>query len=70
MFDTSTRPRAFHSTVALDGGSVRLVRSDLPPIANEDAFAIDVTEAELVSLLADLRSAQLGLDSDRTGGLL
>lgn len=62
-------PTPVFSRIVGDGEAVSIVRKDLPAMASEAAYAITLTEGDLVSLLADLRSSQLGLDADRTGGL-
>ena len=61
-------PRALTWTPALDGESVRVVRNDLPAVADEREYAVELTETDLVRMLAALRATQLGLD-DVTGGL-
>ena len=64
----TTGPRAVTWTPALDGESVRVVRNDLPAVADEREYAVELTETDLVRMLAALRATQLGLD-DVTGGL-
>lgn len=67
--ETAVRgPRALTWTPTLDGGSVRVVRNDLPAVADEREYAVELTETDLVRMLAALRATQLGLD-DVTGGL-
>lgn len=68
MAATTTGARAVTWTPALDGESVKAVRSDLPAVADVTAYEVELTEADLVHMLSELRAAQLGLD-DVTGGL-
>lgn len=51
-----------------NGDSVRVVPADLPAIANEDAYAVDLDEHTLQLMLSSVRARTLGLD-DVTGGL-
>lgn len=60
-------PDAFNWTILPDG-SVRLVRADLPGVANEDKFAVVVSARELAALMLASRIEQLG-GTDRTGEL-
>ncbi len=57
------------SQVTPDGDRVRIVARELPPIADEEAYAITLSEGTLIDLLAQLRADHLGFRSERTGGL-
>ena len=49
--------------------ALSIVPRDLSPVTSRDRWDVLLTEQDLLDLLNQLRRAQLGLDSERTGGL-